>query len=58
MGLVGLAPVDAAYSQSPFNAVNDGDPAFVRGLKVTLDRMGKTDWAEVSSEFQIENVLR
>ncbi len=46
------------YSQSSFSTVNDGDPAFVRGLKVTLDSLQKTDWAEVSSEFQIENVLR
>lgn len=46
------------YSQSPFSTVTDGDQSFARGLQVTMDGLKKTDWAETSCEFLIENVLR
>ncbi len=46
------------YSQSPFSAITDGDQEFVRGLEVTIDGIEKSNWAESSCEFLIENVFR
>ena len=46
------------YSKSPFNTFDDDDQEMVRGLQIVVDGMAKSDWAESSCEFLIENVLR
>lgn len=46
------------YAQSPFSTLGDGDVAGMRGLQATSDGLEKSDWAESTWEFLIENVLR